>query len=277
MEFVLGQSSSHWERLRVSSYRGFFLFPQRTIPTSMDRQGGGLLSDHPYGYNHLYSQSTDWGWFLKTYPRVRIFAYSPRTGTRSKCLPNPWGVTLMTEPDHRRRLHDAVGFFFYHDKQMHTQGYYITHSHPKSTDWCTWRSGFSFFTTTNRWIPTGITSRICTQSLRTGVHDTDEYPRVLHHAFAPKVYGMVYMTQWVFLFYHDKQMTTHGYYITHLHPKSTDWCTWRRWIPTGITSRICTQRLRTGVHDAVGFPFLPRQTNKYPRVLDIHGFNFSRP
>jgi len=44
---------------------------------------------------------------------------------------------------------------------------------------------------------------------------TDEYPRVLHHAFAPKVYGLVYMTQ----------MNTHGYYITHLNPKSTEWCT----------------------------------------------------
>ena len=115
---------------------GFFFLP-RTIPTSPDRQGGGLLSDHPYGHNHLYSQSTDWDCFLQTYPRVCIFTYSPRTGTRSKCLPNPWGVTLMTEPNHRRRLHDAVGFFFYHDKQIHTQGYYITHSHPKSTDWCT--------------------------------------------------------------------------------------------------------------------------------------------
>ena len=213
MEFVHGKSSSHWERLRVSSYRGFFLFLPRTIPTSTHRQGGGLLSDHPYGHNHLYSQSTDWGWFLKTYPQVRIFAYSPRTGTRSNCLPNPWGVTLITEPNHRRRLHDAVGFFF--------------------------------LTTTNRCIPKGITSRIRTQSLRTGVHDAvgfpflprqkDEYPRVLHHA------------------------------------KSMDLCTWHRWIPTGITSRIWTQSLRNGVHDAVGFPFLPRQTDDYPRILH-HAF-----
>ena len=94
---------------------------------------------------------------LLTYLKVEILTYSPRTGTWSKCLQNPWGVDLTLVPNHRRRLHDAAGF--------------------------------SFFTTRNRWIPTGIT-----------------------------------------------------------------WC-------------IRTHSLRTGVHDAVGFPFLPRQTNKYPRVL----------
>jgi len=71
-----------------------------------------LPLDHPHGHNHLYSQSTDWSWFLQTYPRVRIFTYSPRTGTRSKCLPNPWTVTLTVEPIHHRRLQHAVGFFF---------------------------------------------------------------------------------------------------------------------------------------------------------------------
>ena len=39
-----------------------------------------------------------------TYLRVRICAYSPRTGIRSKCLQNPWGVTLIVEPNHLRRL-----------------------------------------------------------------------------------------------------------------------------------------------------------------------------
>jgi len=102
-----------------------FSFLPRTIPTSTDQQGEGLLSDHSHGHNHLYSQSTDWGLLLKTYPRVRIFTYSPRTGTRSKCLQNPWGVTLTMEPNHHRRLQDAVGFFF--------------------------------FTTTNKQIPTGTT------------------------------------------------------------------------------------------------------------------------
>jgi len=38
-----------------------FSFLPRTIPTSTDQQGGGLLSDHPHGHNHLYSQSSDWG------------------------------------------------------------------------------------------------------------------------------------------------------------------------------------------------------------------------
>jgi len=111
-----------------------------------------------HGHNLSHPKSTDWCWFLLTYRKVGILTYTPRTGTRSKCLQNPWGVDLTLEPDHRRRLHDAVGFFF--------------------------------FTTTNRWIPTGITWRIRTHSLRTGVHDavgfpflprqTNKYPRVLH-------------------------------------------------------------------------------------------------
>jgi len=77
-----------------------FSFLPWTLPTSTEQKGGGLLSDHPHGHNHLYSQFTDWGWFLKTYPRVRIFTYSPRTDTKSKCLQNPWGVTLTMEPNH---------------------------------------------------------------------------------------------------------------------------------------------------------------------------------
>jgi len=124
----------------------------------------------------------------KTYPRVRISVYSPRTTTRSKCLQNPWGVTLTMEPNHLRRLQDAVGFFF--------------------------------FTTTNQQIPTGTT---CADAFMTQwifsflPRQTDAYPRVLHDAFAPVVYGLVYMTQWVFLFYHDKQTNTHGYHIHGFH------------------------------------------------------------
>jgi len=38
----------------------------------MDQQSGGLLSDQPHGQNHSHPQFADWGWFLKTYPRVRI-------------------------------------------------------------------------------------------------------------------------------------------------------------------------------------------------------------
>jgi len=101
-----------------------FSFLPRTIPTSTDQRGGSLLVDHPHGYNHLYSQSTDWGWFLKTYPRVWIFTYSPRTGTRSKCLQNPWGMTLTMEPPQTPSRWSGF-FLFYHDIQTNTHGYYI--------------------------------------------------------------------------------------------------------------------------------------------------------
>ena len=40
-----------------------FSFLPRTIPTSTDQQGGGLLSDHPHGHNH--------------------YTHSPRTGVDS--------------------------------------------------------------------------------------------------------------------------------------------------------------------------------------------------
>ena len=86
-------------------------FLPRTISTTTDEQGGGLLSDHPHGHNHSDPQFTDWGWFFMTYLRVEILTHSPRTGTRSNCLQNPWGVDLtMMEPNHHRRLQDAVGF-----------------------------------------------------------------------------------------------------------------------------------------------------------------------
>jgi len=111
-------------------------------------------------YNHSHTKSTDWWWFLLTYLMVGILTYSPRTGTRSKCLQIPWGVDLTLEPDHQKHLHDPVGFFFFTT------------------------------TVTNRWIPTGITWRICTHSLRTGVHaavgfpflprQANKYSRVLH-------------------------------------------------------------------------------------------------
>jgi len=55
--------------------------------------------------------------------------YSPRTGTRSKYLHNPWGVILTMEPNHHRRLQDAVGLFFFTtgttNKQTNNHGYYI--------------------------------------------------------------------------------------------------------------------------------------------------------
>jgi len=260
MEFVLGQSSRHWERLRVSSYRGFFLFPQRidkvgvsfqTTPmgiityTHSPRTGvdssrhthgsesstivQGLVQDlnvfHTHGvwlsWQNLTTADafmTQWVFSFTTTNRYipkgitsRIRTQSLRTGVHD-AVGCPF-LPRQTD-EYPRVLHHAFAPKVYglvYMTQMNTHGYYITHLHPKSTEWCTWRSGFSFFTTTNRWLPTDITSRICTQSLRTGVHDVDEYPRVLHHAFAPKDYGLVYMTQWVFLFYHDKQTNTHGY------------------------------------------------------------------
>ena len=77
-DLVYGQSSSHWQRLRVSSYRGFFLFFKvTTIHTNLNRStpfrqpplaqsliltvnGLGLIpQDIPTGQN-LYLQSKDW-------------------------------------------------------------------------------------------------------------------------------------------------------------------------------------------------------------------------
>jgi len=89
----------------------------------MDQQGGVSFQTTPMGkITHTHSPRTGVE-SSTTYLRVRIYVYSPRTGIRSKCLQNPWGVTLTMEPNHLRRLQDAVGFFF--------------------------------FTTTNRQIPTG--------------------------------------------------------------------------------------------------------------------------
>jgi len=124
-DLVYGQSSSHWQRLRVSSSRGFFSFFPLTIPTSTDQQGGVSFQTTLMGkITHTHSPQTGFE-SSKTYPRFRISTYSPRTGTRSQCLQNPWGVTLIMEPNHLKRLQDAVGF--------------------------------SFFTMTNQQIPTGTT------------------------------------------------------------------------------------------------------------------------
>jgi len=110
-------------------------------------------------------------------PTGQIFAYSLRTGTRSKCLPNPWGVTLMTEPNHRRCLHDAVGFSFFTTTSRWIPKGITSRIRTQSLRTGVHDAvGFPFFTTTNGWIPTDITSRICTQSLRTGVHDAVGFP-----------------------------------------------------------------------------------------------------
>ena len=85
----------------------------RTIPTSTDEQGGVSFQTTPMGkITHTHSPRTGVE-SSKIYLRVRICVYSPRTGTRSKCLQNPWGVTLKMEPNHLRRLQDAVGFSFF--------------------------------------------------------------------------------------------------------------------------------------------------------------------
>jgi len=103
-----------------------FSFLPRTIPTSTDQQGGVSFQTTPMSkITRTHSPRTEVE-SSKTYLRVRICVYSPRTGTRSKGLQTPWGVTLTMESNHLRRLQDALGF--------------------------------SFFTTTNRQIPTGTTA-----------------------------------------------------------------------------------------------------------------------
>ena len=83
---------------------GFSFFLPRTIPTSTDQQGGvSFQTTHMGKITHIHSPRTGVE-SSKTYLRVRICAYSPRTGMRSKCLQNPWGVTLTMEPNHLRRL-----------------------------------------------------------------------------------------------------------------------------------------------------------------------------
>ena len=121
-----------------------FSFLPRTIPTSTDQQGGVSFQTTPMGkITHTHSPRTGVE-SSTTYLRVRICAYSPRTGIRSKCLQNPWGVTLTMEPNHLRRLQDAVGFSFFTttNRQLPTGTIAV---------------GFFFFTTTNQQIPTGTT------------------------------------------------------------------------------------------------------------------------
>jgi len=121
-----------------------FPFLPRTIPTSTDQQGVVSFQTTPMGkITHTHSVRTGVE-STKTYLRVRICVHSPRTGTRSKCLQNPWGVTLTMEPNHLRRLQDSVGF--------------------------------SFFTTTNRQTPTGPT----TVGFSFLPRPTNKYLRVLH-------------------------------------------------------------------------------------------------
>jgi len=134
-DIVYGQSSSHRQEttgLLISWVFSFF-YHEPYQPKRITE--GVSFDDHSHGHNYCYPQFTDWGRFLKTYPRVRILTYSPRTGARSKCLQNPWSVDLTLEPRHRRRLQDAVGVcFFTTTKPTNTYGYY-TH-------------GFNLFPTT---------------------------------------------------------------------------------------------------------------------------------
>ena len=120
-----------------------FPFLPRTIPTSTDQQGGVSFQTTPMG-KITHSQSTDWVESSTTFLRVRICVYSPRTGTRSKGLQTPWGVTLTMESNHLRRLQDALGFSFFTTTNRQIPSGTIT-------------VGFFFFTTTNQQIPSGTT------------------------------------------------------------------------------------------------------------------------
>jgi len=110
-DLVYGQSSSTGRDYGSPHIVDFFFFTTNHTNLNGSIRWGSPFRPPPWAQS-LYSQSSDWGWFLKTYPRVQIFTYSPRTGTRSKCLQNSWGVTLTMEPNHHRRLQDEVGFFF---------------------------------------------------------------------------------------------------------------------------------------------------------------------
>jgi len=85
-DLVYGQSSSHWQRLRVSSYRGFFLFYYEPHQPQRINKVGVSFQTTPTGtitYTHSPRTGVD---SSTTYSRVRIFASSPKTGTRTKCL-----------------------------------------------------------------------------------------------------------------------------------------------------------------------------------------------
>ena len=110
-DLVYGQSSIHWYRLRVSSSRVFFLFYHEPYQPQRINKVGVSFQTTPMGkitYTHSPRTGVD---SSKTYRRVQIFIHSPRT--KSKCLQNPWGVTLTMEPHHHRRLQDAMGFSFF--------------------------------------------------------------------------------------------------------------------------------------------------------------------
>ena len=123
-DLVYWQTSSHWQRLRVSSYRGFFLFFKvTTIHTNLNRStpfrqpplaqsliltvnGLGLIpQDIPTGQN-LYLQSKDW---YKIQMSTKFMGCDSHNGTQPPQTPSRC----------------SWFFLFYHDKQTNTHGYYI--------------------------------------------------------------------------------------------------------------------------------------------------------
>ena len=119
---------------------GFSLFHHEPYQPQRINNGGSPFRPPPLAkIPHTHSPRTGVE-SSTTYLRVRICSYSPRTGI----LQNPWGVTLTMEPNHLRRLQDAVGFSFFTttNRQLPT-GIIVV--------------GFFLFTTTNQQIPTGTT------------------------------------------------------------------------------------------------------------------------
>ena len=103
----------HWQRLQVSSYRGFFLFNHEPYQPQRINRVGVSFQTTPMGtitYTHGPRTGIDSSRHTHGSESSPVV---PRTGTRSKCLQNPWGVTLTMEPNHNRRLQDAVGFFLF--------------------------------------------------------------------------------------------------------------------------------------------------------------------
>jgi len=101
-----------WMDFFLSPHIVGFLFYHKPCQPQRINKVGVSFQTTPMGkitYTHSPRTGVD---SSKTYPRVRIFACGPKTGTRSKCLQTPWGVTLTMEPNHPRRLQEAVGFFF---------------------------------------------------------------------------------------------------------------------------------------------------------------------
>ena len=126
---------------------GFSLFYHEPYQPQRINKGGSPFRPPPWAKS-LILTVPGLGLVLNDIPTGPNLCLSPRTGIRSKCLQNPWGVTLTMEPTHLRRLQDAVVFSFL----------------PRPTDkylrvLCMYRIavGFFFFTTTNQQIPTGTT------------------------------------------------------------------------------------------------------------------------